>query len=79
LADTTVPPVGGGDADELVAQRRLIPIQQAAELLQISWRTLRRAEQRGDLTVISIGRRRFVTPKELDRYVAQLEHRARAI
>jgi len=62
-----------GTTDELVRRRLLWPIDEAALQLGMSKRTLRRREVAGDLRVVRVGRRKYVSDKELQRFVANLE------
>jgi excisionase family DNA binding protein len=74
MADESRAGARADTADAMVAQGRLLTLPMAAADLHIGLRTLHRLVHEGGLRTVTIGRRRFVTPRELDRYVAQLEH-----
>ncbi len=66
------------DAPEVLThgrpRRRLLPVDEAcAELGGASRNTFYRLVARGDLALVKIGRRSFVTADEMDRYVASLQ------
>lgn len=66
-------PKQAATTDDLVRARRLWPLAEAAQLLGTTTRTLYRLRERGELAIVRIGRRSYVTDAELQRYVAALE------
>jgi len=58
--------------DELIRRRLLYPITEAAYMLGLSEKTLRRRIADGALETVRDGRRVFITADELDRYVTTL-------
>jgi excisionase family DNA binding protein len=61
------PPVTIGD---LVAQRRLYPIAEAAELLGVHRTTLYTRHHDGLIRIVRIGGRAYVAADEIERYIA---------
>jgi excisionase family DNA binding protein len=60
------PPVTTGD---LIAQRRLYPVAEAAELLGMHRTTLYNRAGEGLITLLRIGGRTYVTDDEIDRFI----------
>lgn len=55
----------------------LLTIQEAADRLRIGKRTVERFVAVGELTSVKLGRRRFISTEELDRFVRRAERRGR--
>lgn len=56
----------------------LLTLQEVAEQLRVSTRTVKREIEAGRIRSVKIGRRTLVTGRELEAYVAHLEGRKRA-
>jgi excisionase family DNA binding protein len=61
-------PVTTGD---LIAQRRLYPVQEAADLLGVHRATLYNRSRAGQIDLLRIGGRTFVAADEIERYIAK--------
>lgn len=53
----------------------LLTIAEVAQRLRVSRRTVERLMAAGRIRSVGVGRRRLVTSRELDAYVAACEHR----
>jgi len=63
-------PVTTGD---LIAQRRLYPVQEAADLLGVHRTTLYNRAGEGLITILRIGGRAYVAADEIERYIRDAE------
>ena len=54
---------------DLVTQRRLYPVQEAAELLGVHRTTLYNRSNEGLITLLRIGGRTYVAADEIERYI----------
>jgi excisionase family DNA binding protein len=63
-------PVTTGD---LIAQRRLYPVQEAADLLGMHRTSLYNRAREGRLTLLRIGGRTYVAADEIERYIRDAE------
>jgi excisionase family DNA binding protein len=64
------PAVTTGD---LIAQRRLYPVQEAADLLGLHRTTLYARAGEGLITILRIGGRSYVAADEIERYIREAQ------
>ena len=62
---------------DLIAQRRLYPVQEAADLLGVHRTTLYNRSAEGLITLLKIGGRTYVAADEIERYIRDAQPVAR--
>lgn len=63
---------GGPRMDDARVRVRALTIEQVREAVPMARSTVYELIRKGELSVLKIGRRTYVTPGELDRFIARL-------